>query len=82
MFTKEKKAKKQTDEALEFNISTKIDPRMVKIGKGTIEKERNEILDLIVEFKDTFAWNYNELKAYSGDVIQHAIPLIEGAKPF
>ena len=47
-----------------------------------MEKERNEILDLIREFKDTFAWNYDELKAYRGDVIQHAIPLTEGAKPF
>jgi hypothetical protein len=55
---------------------------MVKIGKGTTEKERLEILALIREFKDTFAWNYDELKAYRGDVIQHAIPLIEGAKPF
>ena len=54
---------------------------MVKIGKGTTEKERIEILDLIREFKDTFAWNYDELKAYRGD-IQHAIPLTEGAKPF
>jgi ribonuclease HI len=79
---KGKKPKKQTDEALEFNIDTEMDPRMVKIGKGTTEKERIEILDLIREFKDTFAWNYDELKAYRGDVIQHAIPLTEGAKPF
>ena len=42
----------------------------------------NEILDLIREFKDTFSWNYDELKEYRGDVIQHAIPLIEGDKPF
>ena len=55
---------------------------MVKIGKGTTEKERKEILELIKEFRDTFAWNYDDLKAYRGDVIQHAIPLVEGAKPF
>ena len=54
---------------------------MVKIGKGTTEKERIEILDLIREFKDTFSWNYDEMKAYRGDVIQHVIPLTEGAKP-
>jgi hypothetical protein len=60
---------KRADETLEFNISTEIDPRMIKIGKGTTEKERVEILALIREFKDTFAWNYDELKAYRGDVI-------------
>jgi hypothetical protein len=79
---KGKRANKQAEEALEFNIGTEMDPRMVKIGKGTTEKERKEILALIREFRDTFAWNYDELKAYRGDVIQHAIPLVEGAKPF
>jgi mRNA-degrading endonuclease RelE of RelBE toxin-antitoxin system len=79
---KGKNPKRQTNEALEFNIDIEMDPRMVKIRKSTTEKERIEILDLIREFKDTFAWNYDELKAYRGDVIQHAIPLTEGAKPF
>jgi hypothetical protein len=79
---KGKRPNKQADEALEFNIGTEIDPRMIKIGKGTTEKERIEILALVREFKDTFAWNYDDLKAYRGDVIHHAIPLVEGAKPF
>jgi hypothetical protein len=79
---KRKNPSKQVDEALKFNIGMEIDPRMVNIGKGTTDKERLEILTLIREFKDTFAWNYDELKSYMGDVIQHAIPLVEGAKPF
>jgi hypothetical protein len=79
---KGRRTNKQDEEALEFNIGTEMDPRAVKIGKGTTEKETKEILNLIREFKDIFSWNYDELKAYRGDVIQHAIPLIEGAKPF
>jgi hypothetical protein len=79
---KGKSPKQQTNKVLEFNIGTEIDPRMVKIGEGTTEEERNEILDLIREFKDGFAWTYDDLKAYRSDVIQHAIPLTEGAKPF
>jgi len=59
-----------------------MDPRIVKIWKVTTERDRNEILDLKREFKDTFAWNYYELKAYRGDFIQHGIPLIEESKPF
>ena len=69
---KGKNPKQQTDVALEFNIDTEMDPIMVKIGKGTTEKERNEILELIREFKDTFAWTYDDLRAYMGDAIQHA----------
>jgi hypothetical protein len=79
---KGKRTNKQAEEALEFNIGTEMDQRMVKIGKGTTEKERKEIMELIREFRDTFAWNYDDLKAYRGDVIQYAIPLVEGAKPF
>jgi hypothetical protein len=79
---KGKRSNKQADEALEFNIDIEIDPRMIKKGKCTTEKERIKILALAREFKDTFAWNYDDLKAYRGDIIQHAIPLVEGAKPF
>jgi hypothetical protein len=79
---KGKRTNKKVEEALEFNIGTDMDPRTINIGKGTTEKERKEILELIKEFRDTFAWNYDELKAYRGDVIQRAIPLVEGAKPF
>jgi ribonuclease HI len=52
---KGKRTNKQVEEALEFNIGTEMDPRMVKIGKGTTEKERKEILVLIRELRDTFA---------------------------
>jgi hypothetical protein len=79
---KGRRTNKQAEEALEFNIGTEMDPRAVNIGKGTTERERKAILSLIREFKDIFAWNYDELKAYRGDIIQHAIPLIKGAKPF
>jgi hypothetical protein len=55
---------------------------MVKIGKETTKDERSEIIDLIRHFKDIFTWTYDDLKEYRSDVIQHAIPLVEGAKPF
>jgi hypothetical protein len=29
-----------------------------------------------------FAWSYDDLKSYKGDIIQHTIPLKEDAKPF
>jgi hypothetical protein len=47
MFTKEKTPNNKQTKLLEFNIGTKMDPRMVKIGEGTTEKERSDILDLI-----------------------------------
>jgi hypothetical protein len=40
------------------------------------------LISLIREFKDVFSWSYEDLKAYREDVIQHAIPLIDGRNPF
>jgi hypothetical protein len=70
------------DEVVEVNIGTNQDPKIVKLRKGTSPQERKEIICLIREFKDVFAWSYEDLKAYRKDIIQHAIPLVEGAKPF
>jgi hypothetical protein len=55
---------------------------MVKIGEGTTQAENESLLSLILEYKDVLAWTYDDLKAYKGDIIQHAIPLVEGAKLF
>jgi len=69
-------------EAFEFNISSKNDQRMLKKGKGTTHTEMENIISLIRDYKDIFAWTYDDMKAYKGDIIQHSIPLKEGAKPF
>ena len=41
---------------------------MIKIGKGTSEKERNDLINLVKEYRDVFAFTYDELKAYREDV--------------
>jgi hypothetical protein len=56
--------------------------KLVKIGKSTSSEERGEIENLIKEYRDIFAWSYDDLKAYKGDKIQHTIPLKEDTKPF
>ena len=56
---------------------------MIKIGKGTSEKERNDFL--VKEYRDVFSFSYDELKAYREDVFQHTIPLkqdVREVKPF
>jgi hypothetical protein len=68
--------------SFEFNPSSKNDPRMVKIGEGTTHAENESLLSLILEYKDVLAWTYDDLKAYKGDIIHHAIPFVEGEKLF
>jgi len=54
---------------------------MIKIGKGTSKKKKN-LVNLVQEYRDVFAFTYDELKAYREDVIQHTIPLKKNTKPF
>ena len=63
-----------------INIGTDKDPKLIKIGKGTSEKERNSLTNLIKKYRDLLAFSYNELKSYREDVFQHTIPLTEEAK--
>jgi len=81
MKEKKKKAIKPTDHK-EINIGSNEDPKMIKIGKGTSKKEREEIIKLVNEYRDVLAFTYEELKAYKEDVIQHTIPLKQDVKPF
>ena len=72
----------QFDKAFEFNLGSKNEPRMVNIGKGTTKAKRDGILDIIWEFKDIFAWTYDDMNAYRGDVVQNVILLTRGSKKF
>ena len=70
------------DEVNEMNIGSYVSPKMIKIGRNASKEERNKIENLIQEYKDVFAWMYDELKMCYQFVIEHTIPLKEGAKPY
>ena len=57
---------------------------MIENGKGNSEKERNDLVNLVKDYRDVFSFTFYELKYYEGDVFQH-IPLrkdIKEVKPF
>ena len=65
---------------IEINIGSDKNPKLIKIGKGTSEKESNDLINLVKEYRDVFAFSYDELKAYREDVFQHTIPLKQETK--
>jgi hypothetical protein len=79
---KKEDLKKKICDYLEVNIGTNEEPTMVKIGNTTPIEEINEIVKLLKEYRDVMAFNYDELKVYREDVIQHVIPLKEETKTF
>jgi hypothetical protein len=59
------------DSVIEVNIGT---PRMVKMNRACSPSDQKKIVKLVPEFRDVFAWSYDDLKAYHTDVFQHVIP--------
>ena len=51
-------------------ISAKIDPRL-----------KNQMISLFKEFKDCFAWDYNEMPGLSQDLIEHRLPTRPDKRP-
>jgi ribonuclease HI len=79
---KKKKEAIKPGSYIEIKIGTEEVPRLIKIGKGTSEKGRKQLISLVNEYRDVFAFTYDEIKAYKDDVFQHTIPLKEDTKPF
>lgn len=51
------------------------DTRTVKINKELLKKLKQEMMNLVTEYKDVFAWDHTELKGIDPWVCQHRIPL-------
>src|ERR1044072_5745739 len=51
-------------------ISAKIDPSL-----------KNEMVCLLKEFKDFFAWDYNEIPGLSRDLVEHRLPVRPDKRP-
>ena len=71
MFNRQDRCKVKKDslkpgDYIEVNIGNDKDPKLIKIGKGMNEKERKYLINLVREYRDVFAFTYDELKAYRG----------------
>ena len=63
------------------NLDTEQEPKNINLGKNYTHAERASFMMLFIEFKDVFAWTYEDLNTYDTKIIQHVIPLKEDAKP-
>jgi hypothetical protein len=70
------------EEVKDCNIGTKETPKLVKISKYLPPEMKSKYVDMLKQYKDVFAWSYDELKTYDTTIIEHKIPLKKGIKPF
>ena len=65
-----------------INLGSKVEPKYVNLGKCCSPGERSKLISLFRKYKDVFAWTYEDLKMYDTKIIQHVIPIKDGAKPY
>jgi hypothetical protein len=65
----------------------------VDIGDGTIPRPtfvnknldpifKLELIKILNDYVDCFAWNYNEMLALRCDLVEHKLPIKPGFKPY
>jgi hypothetical protein len=63
-----------------LNIGTPEQPKILKVGAQCFKEEKTKFMDLFREFKDVFAWSYEDLHGFDPSIIQHTILIKEEAK--
>ncbi|GMP35086.1 hypothetical protein CsSME_00007686 [Camellia sinensis var. sinensis] len=71
----ERFAKPLANEIIAFNVGTKKDPCLVQIGSMLSSEEHERLVALLKDFKDVFAWSYEDMPGIDPEIVQHQIPL-------
>ncbi|CAL2256534.1 unnamed protein product [Prunus armeniaca] len=69
------------DPLQEINLGTEEDPRPTFISALLKEPLKNELVALLQEFKDCFAWHYHEMPGLDRELVEHKLPIKEGYLP-
>lgn len=55
---------------------------MTMVSGWLIEEQRCKLVFLITNYKDCFAWDYQEIIGLSWDLVEHMLPIRHGFKPY
>ena len=57
------------------------EPKEVKIGTRFTAEQREAFITLLREFREIFAWSYQDMPGLDADIVVHKIPLKPECKP-
>ena len=70
--TAEKDIQVTAEEELE-EIELGSEPRSISISASLTEKEKSELIQLLKEFKDIFAWDYSKMPRLDPGLVAHTL---------
>ena len=60
-----------------INLGTEKERREVKIGTTLSPATKKELIDLLQDYSDVFAWSYQDMSGLDTDIVVHRLPLRE-----
>ena len=66
----------------EIDIGDGKTPRPTFVNKTLETDLRDEMIGLLKEYSDCFAWNYTEMPGLSREIVEHRLPIKSGFRPF
>ena len=70
------------DDLEEVDIGPGDKPRPTFISKKLDPALREEMIALLKEYRDCFAWDYTEMPGLDRSIVEHRLPLKKGFRPF
>ena len=70
------------DELEEVDIGPGDRPRLTYISTKLDPEYKRELIDLLKEFKDCFAWEYYEMPGLDRSIVEHWYTIKSGYRPF
>ena len=71
----------RSKEAKTINLGGPDNVKEVRIGTQMAELQRKELVGLLKEYQDVFAWSYKDMPGLDTDIVVHRIPLRSEVKP-
>ena len=65
----------------DVDLGTMDKPRPVKVAKKLPDEEKKVMVTLLTDFRDVFAWSYEDMRGLDPQLYQHQIHLSTDAKP-
>ena len=63
------------------NLGVGDERKEVKVGTGMTTPVRNELVVLLQNYQDIFAWSYQDMPGLNPDIVQHRLPLNPECSP-
>ena len=62
------------EETQPINLGTDDEPKMIQVGNTLTIFEKEALVSLLTEFKEVFAWSYEDMSGIDTDIVQLCIP--------